>query len=105
MFSSRTILQLSSLLSVAYALPHEATGIQWSPCNETDLASTMALECGTLRVPLDYTDPSSNATLELELARIPASVQPSKGSILTNFGGPGMPGRSGLASLGPILNP
>lgn len=59
--------------------------------------------CGNLEVPLDYTEPSSNATLTLQLARVPASSQPSKGSILFNFGGPGATGRGTLGLLGPAL--
>lgn len=102
MISSRTLLQVSSFLSVAYALPRPSAGVQWAPCNETTLAS---LECGTFYVPLDYSDPSSNETLKLDLARIPATSYSPKGSILVNFGGPGVAGRTSMASLAPMLQP
>jgi hypothetical protein len=61
------------------------------------------LDCGALQVPLDYTEPSSNATLHLELAKVPALIQPSRGSILFNFGGPGIPGRRSLGALAGLL--
>jgi pimeloyl-ACP methyl ester carboxylesterase len=61
------------------------------------------MDCGTLLVPLDYTNTSSNATLELQLARIPALSRPSRGSIQFNFGGPGEPGRPLLAQFAPVL--
>jgi hypothetical protein len=60
--------------------------IQWSPCN---LTGTTPILCGSLPVPLDYVDPSSTATLDLELLKIPASKNSSRGSIFFNFGGPG----------------
>ncbi|CAL8580360.1 hypothetical protein XPA_006089 [Xanthoria parietina] len=53
--------------------------------------------CGTLTVPLDYVDTTSNATLELQLVKVSAVKQPKKGSILFNPGGPGSPGRDLIA--------
>lgn len=44
-------------------------------------------------MPLDYTDPSSNATMDLQIVKVNATKQPSRGSILFNPGGPGAPGR------------
>jgi hypothetical protein len=82
-----------------------APKMQWGACNKTEVNSTLPIECGNLSVPLDYTEPNSNATLNLELARVPAAVQPSKGSILFNFGGPGATGRDNLALLAPLLLP
>lgn len=70
--------------------------IEWSPCKIPN--ATVPLECGTLTVPLDYTDKKGNATLELQLQRAPAK-QKSKNakSILLNFGGPGADGIADFA--------
>jgi hypothetical protein len=51
------------------------------------------VQCGTLEVPLDYTNESSSETITLELVKWPAATQPApRGSILLNFGGPGADG-------------
>lgn len=111
MIFAKTILQIC-LATSAFALPSSKPsrspddGIDWSPCNQTELTSWgafIAADCGTLNVPLDYSNESSTEKLPLELLRVPAAVQPTKGSILFNFGGPGEPGRSGLASLDTVL--
>ena len=76
--------------------------IQWGTCAE-DLGSVLPVDCGRLFVPLDYSEQNSDVTLSLELLRVPAPVQPAKGSILHNFGGPGEPGRAKLVSQAPLL--
>ena len=68
--------------------------INWFPCTQN---GTLPLTCGTLVVPLDYLDTTSNATLELELVKVNATKQPKKGSILFNPGGPGESGRDFIA--------
>lgn len=81
-------------------------GIDWFPCNQTELTTwgaSLAADCGNLSVPLDYSNDTSTDKLTLQLLKVPAAIQPSKGSILFNFGGPGEPGRSGLASLDTVL--
>ncbi|CAJ2501000.1 Uu.00g038530.m01.CDS01 [Anthostomella pinea] len=95
MFSLRTLLGLCSLAS-AHALSYNTSKIQWGPCNETELPSEYPIECSRLPVPLDYTRPNASETLVLELVKVPATVKPSKGSILLNFGGPGLPARDDL---------
>jgi hypothetical protein len=97
-----------SLLAAAHAT-HPGQGIRscpskeiaWSPCvlNGTNLP----VSCGTLSVPLDYTDKHSNTTLNLEIRKIPAANSPSKGSILFNFGGPGDSGFGDIAIFGELL--
>lgn len=74
--------------------------IRWSPC---DINGTLSVLCGNLSVPLDYTNPSSDATLDIELLKTPAVNKPSRGSILFNFGGPGADGRADFAYYGPRL--
>lgn len=97
----RFIIPLSLLASVqaTYTGPQ----IRWGPCNATEFNTTLKTECGTLYAPLDYTNNTYGETLKLELLKLPAVIQPSKGSILHNFGGPGDVGRSSLLSQGSIL--
>ena len=80
-----------------------ASKIQWLPCSGTEFNTSLTLECGTWRVPLDYTQPNNNQTLDLEILRIPAAVKPSRGSILFNFGGPGGVARQDLVDGGAAL--
>ena len=69
--------------------------IAWKACK--DINSSLPLSCGSLAVPLDYTDECSETTTTILMARLSATKKPSKGSILLNFGGPGEAGRSSLA--------
>lgn len=72
-------------LSQATASPNIST-IEWFSCEQN---ATLPVTCGTLAVPLDYTDSSSNKTLDLHLLKFNATKQPVQGSILFNPGGPG----------------
>ncbi|KAF1969104.1 alpha/beta-hydrolase [Bimuria novae-zelandiae CBS 107.79] len=67
--------------------------INWTECPTaiTDVNGVPS-DCGTLAVPLDYTDLDSGKKLNLTLIRIKAAIQPSKGNILINPGGPGIGG-------------
>ncbi|KAH8689176.1 TAP-like protein-domain-containing protein [Talaromyces proteolyticus] len=90
MFSSRfPLFQLSPVLIFAAAAAssssNASTVIQWGTC-VNDFESTLPADCGTLL-----------------LLRIPATVQPAKGSIVLNFGGPGEAGRSTVAETAIIL--
>ncbi len=95
----RSLSALLHLLLLAAA--HAKSQIAWTPC-DLDGAS-VPVSCGTLSVPLDYTDSHSNVTLALELRRIPAVHSPSRGSILFNFGGPGDSGFKDVAVFGDLL--
>lgn len=68
--------------------------IQWFECEQN---GTWPLTCGTLAVPLDYTNTSSGRMLNLDLIKINATKGTSRGSILFNPGGPGQGGREFLA--------
>src|SRR4051794_34368938 len=65
-------------------------GIKWGPC-DFESAGTGPIQCGTLAVPLDYTNAASGEKLTLALIKSPAQTTgiASKKSILFNFGGPG----------------
>lgn len=60
----------------------------------------MNTQCGSLTVPLDYTDASNNATINLEIVKVPAKNTPSRGSVFLNFGGPGSSGVADVAAVG-----
>ncbi|KAG5205921.1 Tap domain-containing protein [Trichophyton interdigitale] len=107
MLFSRTFLSVC-FLACGLASPVTISGrnqpegkVSWGPC---DIANaTLPIQCGTLGVPLDYTDSKSNETLNLQLLKVPAINGPSKGSILFNFGGPGLGARANLAGAAKIL--
>lgn len=94
-------LSLLSSLAAIQALPHpqdedcpEPSSLQWHPCGDIGdelaegLPIPLPIECASLPVPLDYTDPESE-TLDLSLLRVNATKEPVRGSILFNPGGPG----------------
>lgn len=82
------------------AIPEESVAktpdpVRWGPCSEKKAASrdpSPRLECSTLEVPLDYRNPDGRQ-IEIAISRL-ASKEPSKrrGVLLTNPGGPGIPG-------------
>ncbi|KAM7200720.1 TAP-like domain containing protein [Naviculisporaceae sp. PSN 640] len=83
------------LASAAVAYPTTAhhsvlsqSKIEWQECSSVN----SAWDCGNVTVPLDYTDASSNETHLVQLWRSKAINPPAKGSILFNFGGPGVSG-------------
>ncbi|KAI0130387.1 TAP-like protein-domain-containing protein [Xylariales sp. AK1849] len=88
----------------AIALPNADNGtqqsIKWGSCS---INGTLPISCGKLAVPLDYTDGSSDQTVILDLVKVDAAIQPSKGSILMNFGGPGGDGLHNLAPLAAVM--
>ena len=84
--------------SFGQAYNHSST-IQWGPCT---IESPLDIQCGTLSVPRDYTLRESNRTVDLDLLKVPAIKGPSKGSILFNFGGPGLATRSNFAERAEI---
>lgn len=77
--------------------------IKWGDC-DIDTAG-LPVQCGKLKVPLDYTNDSST-TIDLELIKLSATKQPApKGSILLNFGGPGGDGLNNFIANIPIQQP
>lgn len=70
------------------------SAVKWGPCEESLSQGPIPVQCGTLAVPLDYTDEASTATINVSLLKVSATTNgTSKGSVLFNPGGPGMPGR------------
>ncbi|MBB5955331.1 pimeloyl-ACP methyl ester carboxylesterase [Saccharothrix tamanrassetensis] len=74
----------------AQASPHFTQTIAWGPC--TDLG-VPALECGTFTAPQDWRAPRNGKTITIAVSRLKPKSGQAKGSVLTNPGGPGGPGR------------
>ena len=63
------------------------------------------LECATLTVPVDYTDPDGD-TVGIALLKLPATRPAERiGSLVVNPGGPGAPGTSYAAAAGVVFRP
>lgn len=82
--------------------PFYGQSIAWEPCRtqqELDALDPDAgggnplwlapFECGEVTVPLDYADPGGD-TFTLAVARRPAEDGDAQGSLVVNFGGPGL---------------
>jgi hypothetical protein len=67
-------------------------------------AQNETLDCATLSVPLDYSNPNDGRSIDLQLIRAKATKEPFKGSILTNPGGPGGSGVQEIALAGPLYS-
>lgn len=92
-----------ALANFAFGAPQSNRSIAWGKCDDLDPDTDCpSCECGTLAVPLDYTN-SSSTEIDLPLIRYPASEQPAKGSVLFNPGGPGFEARNSLVELAPVL--
>lgn len=84
--------------------PATPTGsLEWTSCT-SQLASLAGLECATLEVPLDHSDPGGER-IELALARTTAKGPASEriGSLVMNPGGPGVSGIEYLANASTVL--
>ncbi|KAF4552664.1 Hypothetical protein D9617_9g024530 [Elsinoe fawcettii] len=99
-----------SLFAASTALPNgydeHHNKLRWGSCDDIisliqppNGTSLAGLECATLDVPLDYTDPHS-PPLTLDVIRSKAASGKSMGNILTNPGGPGGSGVENVVLLG-----
>jgi pimeloyl-ACP methyl ester carboxylesterase len=108
----RLVLAVSAVSFVAWLVPIHASGardadpavgatpevqpVHWSPC-----PSQSGLDCGSVRVPVDYERPHG-ATLSIAVIRRRASDHAHRrGALLFN---PGGPGESGVQLLGVIVS-
>lgn len=104
-----TLLSLALSVLQAQALPsniladRQVSAIKWGQPCVVD-AGEVPIECGTLVVPLDYTNKSDSRTVNLELLRFKATQEPFKGSILTHWGGPGPSGREDFVAFAPRIS-
>ena len=88
-------LTLGALLAADVAASGQPSSLKWFPCQQN---GSTPFTCGSLGLSLDYTDSSSNQSLQLSLIKINATKTPKRGSILFNDGGPGIDTRSLLTS-------
>ncbi|MFE9308292.1 alpha/beta hydrolase [Streptomyces sp. NPDC088353] len=77
----------------AAASAASAAKVPWKKCGT---ASYPTLQCGSLKVPLDYRHPSGKK-ITLALSRVPHTAKTYQGPLLVN---PGGPGGSGLSLAG-----
>ncbi|KAF4422169.1 general amino acid permease [Fusarium acutatum] len=80
--------------------------IKWTRCNlgireYKKLEKNKAFECGNLTVPLNYADKHSSNSTTLNLIKLKAIEKSPKGSIIVNFGGPGVSGVERLLQIPP----
>ncbi|KAH6637251.1 TAP-like protein-domain-containing protein [Chaetomium tenue] len=97
---------LASLASAGLAASAATPKVNWAPCPAGEFNTTLDLQCGNLTVPLDYTGTAESAegkTVKLQLVKVLAPTQPSRGGIQMNFGGPGSPARGGTVLYGELL--
>ena len=76
--------------------------IDWQPCVADDGSNDPLYECAQMTVPLDYDRPYGR-TIEIAVARLPASGSDKIGSILLNPGGPGGSGVELVRAIGTEL--
>ncbi len=75
--------------------------LDWGPCDDPAAEGDDALECATLAVPLDHSDPDSD-TIDLAIVRVPATGD-RVGAVLFNPGGPGGSGFEFIAYSGAVI--
>ncbi|NUT97456.1 MAG: alpha/beta hydrolase, partial [Saccharothrix sp.] len=75
----------------AQADPFRDQAITWGACTDLDVP---VLECATYTAPQDWRSPGNGKTITIAISRLKARSGNAKGSVLTNPGGPGGPGRT-----------
>jgi pimeloyl-ACP methyl ester carboxylesterase len=92
---------LAALLAAAPAAPAAVNAPSWATCGN----DVPDVQCADVAVPLDYDRPDG-ATIDLHVARVPASDQANKlGVLFFNPGGPGGPAGGYLEAFGRNLFP
>jgi hypothetical protein len=93
----------SAMIALAQECPPgyaRASQVTWVNC---PTSNTPALQCATLQVPLDWTNPASSTKLNLRLVRQPAAANaPNAKSIIMNPGGPGESGIKMVVDRGSV---
>ncbi|MGH9041551.1 MAG: alpha/beta hydrolase, partial [Acidimicrobiia bacterium] len=79
---------------------YAAQTIEWRPCfDASELPPELpkgggALECGSFKVPRDWSTPDADVDLTIAVSRLRPATGRADRSLLTNPGGPGGPGRT-----------
>ncbi|MEU1673706.1 alpha/beta hydrolase [Streptomyces roseifaciens] len=84
------------------SLPAAASPVDWKPCSEgspapvSPVSPVAPVQCGTVRVPLDWKEPAGR-TIDVKVARVPARDRARRvGALFFNPGGPGGQGATML---------
>lgn len=85
------------LAPTATPVPVSPSALNWQAC--APVIQRADVTCTTVRVPLDYTNPTG-AQLPLAMLRY-AAQEPRRGVIMVNPGGPGSSAMAYLAAMGP----
>ena len=104
--SASVLLSAAALARASIHAPrqNQESSLTWAECEfKHTWPFTSKYECSKLNVPLDHTDESNEAKLELDLVKIKASNEPVLGSMLFNPGGPGSSGIEDLFGVGNFL--
>lgn len=78
----------------------EISGLRWRPC---PISGFPTLQCGTLLVPYDYSQPNG-PRFALAVSKVPATGRRT-GSLFFNPGGPGGAGTSAVVGLSNLMPP
>nr|BFF25617.1 alpha/beta hydrolase [Glycomyces mayteni] len=98
--ASAAALTLTLLAAAPLAASANRGGIDWGPCPDVDPAE--AVECATIKVPLDYDRPW-RGTIEIGLAKREALNPDEKiGTVLMDPGGPGGSGAGSVMNGSPL---
>ncbi len=71
--------------------------VAWTDCSADYASSKLPFECGTVAVPIDWSNPAGEKA-SIAVTRVAHTAQPYQGVMLVNPGGPGGSG-TGLAGL------
>lgn len=98
---------LAGAMPNAHLSTRDVEGLDWKSCDlplpeAVKNATTVPVDCATLEVPLDYTNPKSSKKLQLQLVKVNATEKPVKGSVIFNPGGPGSSGVEEVTQKGPL---
>lgn len=100
-----TLLLAGGVIASTYQTPPRSEVLKWGPCEGLENPGEIPVECTSLVVPLDYANDEGNKTLELDLIKYPAQVEPKLGTVILNFGGPGQDGLNNMLAYAPIQAP
>ncbi|MEU4804993.1 alpha/beta hydrolase [Actinosynnema sp. NPDC023587] len=70
--------------------PLHAQRLTWAPCDDIPEPT---LECSTYTAPQDWRSPRDGKTITIAISRLKPKPGGTRGSVVTNPGGPGAPGR------------
>jgi pimeloyl-ACP methyl ester carboxylesterase len=91
---------VSAASAAAAPEPYAAQQIDWKPCFKPPglpprlPSGSETLECGSYRVPRDWNAPGAGVDLTIAVSRLRPPGGQAPGTLLTNPGGPGGPGRA-----------